>query len=129
VARWIDNAKAAGHVRVRDALQDWPEVLLARALGRIDFDNGPHSVTRVQMRVRLLRDAKDADEAKRQRAIKQLAFMKEQGVLMALRAEQGPWQMAAREALFEMMNPKITVEPLSDSASRPVAGLPVSSGQ
>ena len=90
VARWIDNAYAASRVKVSDALQDWPKLILSRAIQGIDYDNGPHSVTRVQMRVRLLRDARGADEKKRRRPIQILKFMGEKGVLMALKAEPGP---------------------------------------
>ncbi|MBS2017363.1 MAG: HEAT repeat domain-containing protein, partial [Deltaproteobacteria bacterium] len=77
VARWIANAQAASRVKVRDALQDWPRLILSRAIQGIDYDNGPHSVTRVQMRVRLLRDARGADEKKRKDAVAILKFMGE----------------------------------------------------
>ncbi|MEA2746566.1 MAG: hypothetical protein QOI41_709, partial [Myxococcales bacterium] len=101
VARWIDNAFAASRVKVRDQLQDWPKLILSRAIQGIDYDNGPHSVTRVQMRVRLLRDARGADDKKRRQAVQILKFMGEKGVLMALKAEAGPSQELARQAFFE----------------------------
>jgi HEAT repeat protein len=115
VARWMDNAFAASRVRVRDSLQDWPKLILARAIQGIDYDNGPHSVTRVQMRVRLLRDARGADEAKRRQAVQILQFMGEKGALMALKAESGPSQELARQAFFELMNPKASTEALPDA--------------
>ncbi|MDB4942368.1 MAG: hypothetical protein JWP97_1902 [Labilithrix sp.] len=115
VARWIDNAFAASRVRVRDALQDWPKLILSRAIQGIDYDNGPHSVTRVQMRVRLLRDARGADEKKRTQAIQILKFMGEKGALMALKAETGAAQEPARQAFFELMNPKAATESLPDA--------------
>lgn len=117
VARWVANAEACGHVKVRDALQDWPKLLLSRSLSG-DFDNGPHSMTRVQFRVRLNRDAKSGDEKKRNDAIAILKFMKEKGVLMALRSEAGPWQAAARQAFFEVMNPKVALEALPDAPKK-----------
>jgi HEAT repeat protein len=117
VARWVANAEACGHVKVRDTLQDWPKLLLMRALSG-DFDNGPHSITRVQFRVRLNRDAKSGDEKKRTEAISILKFMKEKGVLMALRSEPGPWQEAAKKAFFEVMNPKASVESLPDAPTK-----------
>src|SRR6185436_12840486 len=88
VARWIENALAASRVRFVDekggyALQEWPRLILARAVQGIDYDNGPHSVTRVQMRIRLLRDARGQDDTKRQQAIAILKFMNEKGSLMA----------------------------------------------
>lgn len=115
VARWIDNAFTASRVKVRDALQDWPKLILARAIQGIDYDNGPHSVTRVQMRIRLLKDARSADEKKRSQAIQILKFMGEKGVLMALKSEAGPAQEQARAAFFELMNPKAANEALPDA--------------
>ena len=32
VARWIANAEACRHVKVHDALQDWPDLVLSRAI-------------------------------------------------------------------------------------------------
>jgi HEAT repeat protein len=115
VARWIDNAFSASRVKVRDQLQDWPKLILSRAIQGIDYDNGPHSVTRVQMRVRLLRDARGADEKKRRQAVQILKFMGEKGALMALKAEPGPSQDLARQAFFELMNPKASTESLPDA--------------
>jgi HEAT repeat protein len=112
VARWIRNATAASRIRVRDKLQVWPKLILARALQGIEPDSGPHSVTRVQMRVRLMRDAHGDDSLKRSEAIAILKFMGEKGVLMALRSEAGPWQDPARHALFELMNPAAVAEVL-----------------
>lgn len=115
VSRWIRNAHAASRVRVRDALQDWPKLILSRAIQGIDYDNGPHSVTRVQMRVRLDRDARGADDKKRANAIAMLKFMGEKGVLMSLKSDQGPWQEPARQAFFELMNPKLSTEALPET--------------
>ncbi len=110
LARWISNAQACGHVRVKDALQDWPRLILSRAIQGIDYDNGPHSVTRVQLRIRLMRDALGQDAKKRDQAIVILKFMREKGVLMALRGETGPVGEQARQAFFEIMNPKATTD-------------------
>ncbi|HQY63170.1 MAG TPA: HEAT repeat domain-containing protein [Polyangiaceae bacterium] len=115
VARWIENANACARVRVRDALQDWPRLILSRALQGIEYDSGPHSMTRVQLRVRLLKDARGADEKKRTQAIEILKFMKEKGVLMALKGESGPHAPLAAKAFFEVMNPKIVSESLPDA--------------
>ncbi len=95
-ARWVENALAVQHVRVHDALQEWPKLLLSRALQEIEFDNGPHSITRVQFRYRLMQDAKGTNDLKREAAIEILKFMKEKGVLMALRSEPGRDRRAPR---------------------------------
>jgi hypothetical protein len=115
VARWIENAQAVSRVRVFSALQDWPRLILARGLQGIDFDNGPHSMTRVQFRVRLVNAAKGADAVKRDQAIEILKFMREKGVLMALRNEPGVLGDLAKKAYFEVMNPKATVEQIPEA--------------
>ena len=107
VAKWITNAEAMRFVKVNDALQDWPRATLQNDIQGIVFDNGPHSITRVQFRVRLINDAKGADPKKQKDAIEILKFMQEKGVLMALRNEAGPLGDMARRAFFEVMHPKM----------------------
>ena len=43
-------------------------------------------------------------------AIRALKFMKEQGVLLALRDVSGPAGELARAAYFELMNPKVVLD-------------------
>jgi HEAT repeat protein len=117
VARWIANAEACRHVKVHGALQDWPNLLLSRAIQGIEFDNGPHSMTRVQFRMRVMADAKGGNEAKRAAAIEILKFMKERGVLMALRNEPPPVGPLAKQAFFEVMNPKLVEDKLPEAPS------------
>ncbi|HZU83360.1 MAG TPA: HEAT repeat domain-containing protein [Polyangiaceae bacterium] len=116
IARWVQNAEAIAHVRVHDQLQDWPRLILGRNLVEsIEIDNGPHSMTRVQLRSRLLNDAKGSSDVKRAEAIRILKFIKEKGALMALRYEPGPVAELAREAFFEVMNPKASAESVPES--------------
>ncbi len=123
VARWVENAQALSHVKVHDQLQDWPRIVLGRNLVEsIETDNGPHSMTRVQLRVRLLADAKGTNDVKRAEAIALLKFVKEKGVLMALRKEPNPLGEMARQAFFEVMNPKATGEAIPEYAKAPVSG-------
>jgi HEAT repeat protein len=103
---WIDNAVAVSRVELRNTPQDWAPALLMRQLENLDFDNGPHSFTRVVLRHRLWQMAK-SDDAKRDAAVRTLKFMKEQGVLLALRDEQGPAGTLASAAYHELMNPKV----------------------
>jgi hypothetical protein len=118
VARWIINAESVRHVKVHDALQDWPTLILSRNIQGIDYDNGPHSITRVQFRRRLMADALGQNEEKRVQAIEILKFMKEKGVLMALRGEQGPVGELAKRAFFEVMNPKLTTDKLPEPSAK-----------
>jgi hypothetical protein len=118
VARWIANAEACRHVKVHGALQDWPSLILSRAIQGIEYDNGPHSLTRVQFRHRLMADALGSNDQKRVQAVDILKFMKEKGVLMALRNEKGPVGPLAKQAFFEVMNPKLTTEALPENAKK-----------
>jgi hypothetical protein len=127
IARWVENAEAIAHVKVHDQLQDWPRIILGRNIVEsIEIDNGPHSMTRVQLRARLLADAKGNNAVKRDEAIHILKFTKEKGVLMALRSEPGPLGEMARQAFFEVMNPKAAAEsvPESPKAQKQNAGSP-----
>jgi HEAT repeat protein len=127
IARWVENAEAIAHVKVHDQLQDWPRIILGRNLVEsIEIDNGPHSMTRVLLRWRLMQAAKGNNDVKRAEAIHILKFIKEKGVLMALRSEPGPVGEMARQAFFEVMNPKATAEsvPESPKAAQQNAGGP-----
>ncbi len=117
IARWIINAESCRYVKVNDALQDWPRMILQRAVQGIEFNNGPHSMTLVQFRTGLLRDAKGADAKKRTDAVAILKFMREKGSLMALRNEPGDVGELARKAFFEVMNPKMVEQKIPDAAS------------
>jgi hypothetical protein len=105
--KFVDNAEAISRVSIHMTPQEWARVMLIRQLDNLVFDNGPHSFTRVVLRYRLYEMARGNDEAKRGGAIRTLKFMKEQGVLLALRDEKGPAGELARAAYFELMNPKI----------------------
>jgi hypothetical protein len=123
LARWVANAQAIAHVKVHDQLQEWPRIILGRnVVESIEVDNGPHSMTRVQLRARLLADAKGTNDVKRAEAIAILKFVQEKGVLMALRTEPGPVGEMAKQAFFEVMNPKASGESIPEYAKAPVAG-------
>jgi HEAT repeat protein len=122
VAKWIANADAMRYVKVNDALQDWPRATLTNDLQGIVFDNGPHSITRVQFRVRLMNDAKGTDAKKQKDAIDILKFTQEKGVLMALRNEPGPLGDMARRAFFEVMHPKFVEQKPAGGASAQPGG-------
>ena len=112
LARWVANAEAARHTRINGAVQDWPRLVLGRALDTMTYDNGPHSITRPRLRYLLYKDAQGADAKKRDSAIAILKFMKEKGVLMTLKSSSGPGAEAARAAFFEVMNPKRGTDPI-----------------
>jgi hypothetical protein len=106
IFKWVDNAIAISHVEINMTPQEWATGQLMKQLDNLDYDNGPHSFTRVVLRNRLWQMAR-TDDAKREAAIRTLKFMQEQGVLLALREEEGPVGKLAREAYHDLMNPKV----------------------
>ncbi len=109
VYRYVTNAEAIARIKVVDVTQDWSRQRLQSQFDNLKFDNGPHSETRVVLRYRLWQDAKGQDAARKKGAIMTLKFMKERGVLMALRAEPGDTGVMAKRAYFELMNPKALI--------------------
>ena len=107
IFRWVDNAVAISRLEIRQTPQEWAKVLLMRQFDNLMFDNGPHSFTRVVLRYRLWQMAKSDDKEKREGAVRTLKFMKEQGVLLALRDEKGETGRIAAKAYHELMNPKL----------------------
>jgi HEAT repeat protein len=107
--RWVANANAITHVKVNDTPQDWARQRLQAQFDNLKFDNGPHSETRVVLRYRLYQAAQTGDAPAKKGAIETLKFMKEKGVLMALRHVKGETGDMAKKAFHELMNPKLAV--------------------
>ncbi|HEX7668500.1 MAG TPA: HEAT repeat domain-containing protein, partial [Polyangiaceae bacterium] len=107
IFRFVDNAEAIAKVELKDTPQEWAPVLLTKQFENLDFDNGPHSFTRVVLRHKLLEMAKGDDAVKRAAALRTLRFMKEQGILLALRDAPGETGKLASEAYHALMNPKV----------------------
>jgi hypothetical protein len=108
IFKYVDNAVAISRVELKQSAQEWARVMLMKQLDNLQFDNGPHSFTRVVLRGRLRQMA--ADESKpelMEGAMRALLFMKEQGVLLSLRDGKGKSGDLARKAYFELMNPKV----------------------
>ena len=107
IFRFVDNAEAIAKVELKDTPQEWASVLLTKQFENLDFDNGPHSFTRVVLRHKLLEMAKGDDAVKRAASLRTLRFMKEQGILLALRDAPGEMGKLASEAYHALMNPKV----------------------
>ena len=108
--RFVRNAEALRRVRVRKAPQEWAMFLLSRQFDNLQFDNGPHSMTRVVLRYKLRNAAMTGDPTVRAGALMTLRFMKEQGVLMELKQKGGDVGKEAGETLFLLMNPKVIID-------------------
>jgi HEAT repeat protein len=108
--RFVRNAEALRRIRVRKAPQEWAMFLLGRQFDNLQFDNGPHSMTRVVLRYKLRNAAMTGDPTVRAGALETLRFMREQGVLMDLKQQGGDVGKQAGEALFLLMNPKVVID-------------------
>jgi hypothetical protein len=109
VFRYVENAEAASRIELDKVPQGWVAEQLRRQFASLQYDNGPHSFTRVVLRHRLLAMALGDDAAVRAGAINTLRFMKEQGALLALRDEQGEVGQLAQEAYHRLLNPTVVL--------------------
>ena len=112
IARWVENAEAIAHVKVHDQLQDWPRIILGRNLVEsIEIDNGPHSMTRVQLRCAADggREGHATREARRGHRDPEV-HRRRRASSWRCAASRRPLGELARQAFFEVMNPKATAE-------------------
>ncbi|HVZ32753.1 MAG TPA: HEAT repeat domain-containing protein, partial [Polyangiaceae bacterium] len=107
IFRYVANAEAASRIEFGGAPQGWVAEQLRRQFKNLQYDNGPHSFTRLVLRHRLLDMARGQDAAVRQGAIDTLRFMHEQGALLALRDDPAPVGPIAAEAYHRLMNPLV----------------------
>ena len=57
IFKYVDNAEAISKLSIRMTQQEWARVMLMKQFDNLDFDNGPHSFTRVVLRHRLTESA------------------------------------------------------------------------
>jgi HEAT repeat protein len=107
VFRYVRNAEAASRIEFDNVPQGWVAEQLRRQFKSLQYDNGPHSFTRVVLRHRLLAMALGDDADVRAGAINTLRFMQEQGALLALRDEEGEVGKLAQNAYHRLKNPTI----------------------
>jgi hypothetical protein len=105
IFRYVENAEAASRIEFGNIPQGWVGEQLRRQFANLQFDNGPHSFTRVVLRHRLLAMALGDNAAVRESAVSTLRFMKEQGALLALRDEAGDVGALASAAYHRLLNP------------------------
>jgi hypothetical protein len=109
VFRYVENAEAASRIEFDNVPQGWVAEQLRRQFKSLQYDNGPHSFTRVVLRHRLLAMALGDDAVVRAGAINTLRFMQEQGALLALRDEEGEVGKLAQNAYHRLKNPSIVL--------------------
>ncbi len=102
LARIARLALAARGVTMKGSKQEWVLQGLAYQLRQGgDFDAGPHSLTRVRLRVKLLSDARGGDVKKRDDALLLLWLLGERASLESLAAGAGPLTDVAKARLAE----------------------------
>jgi HEAT repeat protein len=107
IFRYVANAEAASRIQFGDAFQNWVSEQLRRQFDNLQFDNGPHSFTRVVLRTRLMSMAKTGEADVRKKAITTLKFMRERGVLLSLIGSEGETGQLATKAYRDLMNPQV----------------------
>jgi len=103
VLRNADAAADAGH--------DWLQRAVANGLGRVMFDNGPHSLTRPVLRAHLLEMARSNKRfLQRKSAVRALWYLREQGSLLALANGKGPEASLARAEYEQLLKPPVACD-------------------
>jgi HEAT repeat protein len=105
--RYVENAQAMASLKLGNQREQKPLQLLGLQLADVEYDNGPHSVTRPVLRHQLLQAAVGADERRAQRAIQALTLLREVGPLQQLARTPGPRATAARLAHRQAINPTL----------------------
>ncbi len=101
--RWVRNAEAIAELEVGGQRQDWALTLLGSRLREVEYDTGPHSITRPGLRCRLLKLATEGRPEQRQDAVRTLQLMGEFGPLLALRDRTDELGRLAQRALSEVL--------------------------
>ena len=109
IFRYVQNAEAASRIEFDKVPQGGVSEQLRRQFKSLQYDNGPHSFTRVVLRHRLLAMALGDDPAVRAGAVNTLRFMQEKGSLLALRDEPGEVGALAQEAYHRLQYPTLVV--------------------
>ena len=99
IFRWVRNARAVEQFSPKGVRLKWPWDLLGQQLRNLEYDKGPHSLTRTVFRNRLYQQAL----AGNRRAIDTLLLAGERGMLFALRDTPGPLTFAAYRAYFRFL--------------------------
>jgi hypothetical protein len=102
--RYIENSEAVAATMIRREPQVFARQLLGNALENLEFDNGPHTATRVLLADQLGRLARGSDQRLAGLAIRALMLMNEPGRLLALTRGKGAVAEAARIAYSELLN-------------------------
>ncbi len=101
INRWVRNARAIEQFSPRGIRLKWVWDLLGQQLRNLEYDTGPHSLTRTVFRNRLYQQALTGNRL----AIDTLLLAGERGMLFALRNNPGDLSFAAYRAYFRFLPP------------------------
>jgi len=101
INRWVRNALVIEKFSPRGIRLKWVWDLLGQQLRNLDYDTGPHSMTRTVFRNRLYQQALTGNTM----AIDTLLLAGERGMLFALRDNPGDLSFAAYRAYFRFLPP------------------------
>jgi HEAT repeat protein len=101
INRWVRNARAIEQFSPRGIHLKWVWELLGQQLRNLEYDTGPHSLTRTVFRNRLYQQALTGNHM----AIDTLLLAGERGMLFALRNRPGDLSFAAYRAYFRFLPP------------------------
>jgi HEAT repeat protein len=116
--RWVKNAKDVEHFSPRGVHLQWTWELLGQQLRNLEFDKGPHSLTRTVFRNRLYQQALGGDHF----ALDTLLLAGERGMLFALRDTPGEASFAAYRAYYRFLRPWQMRELQVDTAPQNASG-------
>ncbi len=100
--RWVENAEALAQLDLGGRRASAPLTRLRQQLENVQYDVGPHSLTRVMLQHRLLERARALRQPSTLAVLSALAA---RGALMALADEPGELGTSARAALHESLHP------------------------
>ena len=99
IFRWVRNARAVEQFSPRGVHLKWAWELLGQQLRNLEYDSGPHSLTRAVLRNRLFQLASAGDGT----AVDTLLLTAERGMLFAMQSAPGPLAYPAYRAYFRFL--------------------------
>ena len=99
IFRWVRNARAVEQFSPRGVHLKWAWELLGQQLRNLEYDSGPHSLTRAVLRNRLFQLASAGDG----KAVDTLLLTAERGMLFAMQSAPGPLAYPAYRAYFRFL--------------------------
>ncbi len=114
IFRWVRNARAIEQFSPRGVKLKWTWELLGQQLRNLEYDTGPHSLTRTVFRNRLYQQAINGNRM----AVDTLLLAGERGMLFALRDTPGELNFAAYRAYYRFLPQPQSLAPAAPHQGR-----------